>query len=61
MKSCCSLSRSELRLNCSTGTLEALYCTTTGGWTPGGINARIELLAETIWLTARSMLTFGWK
>jgi len=30
-----------------------------GGWMPGGISARIELVAETIWLMARSMFTFG--
>jgi hypothetical protein len=52
---------SELRLSCSTGTLEALNCTTIGGWMPGGISARIELVAETICAIARSRLTSGWK
>ena len=52
---------SELRLICSTGTLEALNCTTIGGWMPGGISARIELVAETICAMARSRFTSGWK
>jgi hypothetical protein len=39
---------SELRLICRTGTAEALYRTTTGGWIPVGINARIAFVAATI-------------
>jgi hypothetical protein len=38
-----------------------LYCTITGGWIPGGISARIELVAETICEMASAMLTLGWK
>jgi hypothetical protein len=33
----------------------------TGGWMPTGISERIAFEAETIWLIARSTLTFGWK
>ncbi len=46
---------------CSTGTLDALYCTTTGAWMPGGISTRMKLVAETICEIARSRLTSGWK
>ena len=34
---------SELRLICRTGTLEALNCTTIGGWIPGGMSARMAV------------------
>ena len=44
-----------------TGTEEAENRITTGGWTPGGITARIEFMAETTWEIARSMLTLCWK
>jgi pimeloyl-ACP methyl ester carboxylesterase len=40
---------------------DALNATTIGGWTPGGMRARIALVAETIWAMARSRLTSGWK
>jgi hypothetical protein len=41
------------------GTLDALNCTTTGGWMPGGIKARMELVAETICAMARSRFDVG--
>lgn len=37
--------RSDLRLSCSTGTLEALYDTTIGAWMPGGITVRTVFVA----------------
>ena len=44
-----------------TGTLEALYCTTIGGWMPAGRRARIAFVAATTCEMARSRLTSGWK
>ena len=44
-----------------TGTAEALYRTTIGGWMPGGMTARMELVDATICEIARSMDTSGWK
>ena len=32
-----------------------------GGWVPAGIAARIELVEDTTWAMARSMLTAGSK
>ncbi len=52
---------SELRLICRTGTLEALNCTTTGDWMPGGMTTRMKLVAAMICEMARSTLTSGWK
>ena len=39
------MSVSEESPICSTGTLEALYWTTTGAWMPGGIKTRIKFVA----------------
>ena len=44
-----------------TGTEEAEKRMTTGGCTPVGITARMEFIAETTWVMARSMLTLPWK
>jgi hypothetical protein len=51
----------ELRAICSTGTADALYCTTIGGWVPVGSNARMAFVAATVCEIARLRFTSGWK
>ena len=51
----------EVRASWITGTDEAEKRMITGGCMPVGITARIELVEETTWAMARSMLTVGSK
>jgi len=46
----------DVRLSWRTGTLEAQYRTTIGGWIPAGMSARMKFVAATICAIGRSRL-----
>src|SRR6185312_4206891 len=60
-KSCCSDIVSLVNPICSTGTVDAEYTTTSGGWMPGGSCLSPAWTIAVVCASADWMLAVGWK